>query len=406
MRVKFSMTFEHLSEIVESTPSRIVLLVMDGLGGLRDPATGKSEMETARTPNMDALAAESALGLTDPVMAGITPGSGPGHLALFGYDPLKYLIKRGVMEALGIGLKLRPEEIAVRGNFCTLDAQGNVVDRRAGRIPSAESAPLCEVLDRIELEGAEVSVHSVKDHRYAAIFRGDGLSHDVSDTDSGKTGSPPLEVRPLSPGAKKMATVANEFSAKARQALAGRSTANMALLRGFSGMPDVPSITELYKLKAAAIATYPMYRGLAQIVGMDLLETGTTLGDELDTMAQHWDSYDFFFVHYKATDAAGEDGNFDAKVKALEEVDSYIPRLREMQPEVIMIGGDHSTPSVMGGHSWHPVPFLLHSAYCGPDGVAKFSERTCSQGSLGRFPAQHALMLAMANALKLAKFGA
>ena len=400
------MNIEMISEISHATPSKIVLLVMDGLGGLPSPETGKSEMETARTPNLDALAAESILGLTDPVMAGITPGSGPGHLALFGYDPVKYLIKRGVMEAMGIGLDLKPGEIATRGNFCTLDANGLVADRRAGRIPSEESAPLCELLDRIELDGAELSVYPLKDHRCAAVFRGEGLSDDVSDSDPLRAGVPPLEVRPLAPGAEKTARVANEFSEKAREALAGQSKANMALLRGFSGLQDVPSMTEIFKLKPAAIATYPMYRGLAKIVGMDVLQTGTTLGDELDTMAQHIDGYDFFFLHVKALDAAGEDGDFAAKVRALEEVDPYIPRLREMNSDVIMVAGDHSTPAVVGAHSWHPVPFMLHSAYCGADGIAEFSERACARGSLGRFPAQQALLLAMANALKLLKFGA
>ena len=400
------MTFEHITEIAQATPTKIVLLVIDGLGGLRNPKTGKSELETASTPNLDALAAESVLGLTDPVMTGVTPGSGPGHLALFGYDPIKYPIKRGVMEALGISLDLQPGEIAARGNFCTLDDDGLVTDRRAGRIPTEESAPLCQLLDKMELDGAAVSVHPVRDHRYAAVFQGEGLSEDVSDTDPQKTGLAPLEVRALSPGAERMARVANQFSRQAREALAGRDRANMALLRGFSGLPEVPSMTELFKLKPTSIATYPMYRGLAQIVGMDVLQTGTTLGDELDTMAQNLGRYDFFFLHVKAADAAGEDGDFGAKVKALAEVDPYIPRLREMKPDVIMVAGDHSTPAILGGHSWHPVPFLLHSAYSGADGVAEFSEQSCARGSLGRFPAHQALLLAMANALKLSKFGA
>ncbi|MCL0101530.1 2,3-bisphosphoglycerate-independent phosphoglycerate mutase [Dehalococcoidia bacterium] len=400
------MTFEHMADISLETPSKILLLVIDGLGGLRDPKTGKSEMETANIPNLDALAAESALGLTDPVMAGITPGSGPGHLALFGYDPVGYLIKRGVMEALGSGLDLQPGEIAARGNFCTMDEQGLVVDRRAGRIPSEQSAPLCELLNAIELADADVSVHQVKDHRYAAIFRGQGLTDNVSDTDSGRADMAPQEVHALAPGAEKMARAANEFTTKARTILANQPVANMALLRGFSGLPNVPSMTDLFKLNPVAIASYPMYRGLAQIVGMDVLPTGTTLGDELDTVESCYDKYDFFFVHVKAADAAGEDGNFAAKVKAIEDVDPYIPRLRSINPDVLMVAGDHSTPSLLAAHSWHPVPFLLNSPYSGADGLAEFSEQSCARGSLGRFPAQQALVLAMANALKLTKFGA
>ena len=396
-----------LDGIAEATPSKIVLVVIDGLGGVRDPQRGVSEMDAARTPNLDALAAESSLGVTDPVMPGITPGSGPGHLSLFGYDPVECLIKRGAMEALGIGLDLQPGEIAARGNFCTIDSNGRGVDRRAGRPPTEETAPLCAVLDHMDLEGAEVSVYPVRDHRYAAVFRGDGLDGDVSDTDPLKTGLSPAESVAITPAAAAMARVANQFSRQAKQALAGRSPANMALLRGFSGLPHLPSMSQRFKLTPAAIAVYPMYRGLARIVGMDLLESeGQTLGDELDTAAKNWGKYDFFFIHVKGTDAAGEDGDFERKARALEDVDRYIPKLRDLEPDAIMIAGDHSTPSVLSAHSWHPVPFLLHSRYCQHEGVAEFTERSCSRGLLGRFPAQQALGLGMANALKLAKFGA
>lgn len=401
------MIFPYLKDIAEPTPSRIVLLVIDGLGGLRHPVTRKSELETARLPNFSALAAESALGLTDPVMPGITSGSGPGHLALFGYDPVEYIIKRGAMEALGIGLDLKPGEVAARGNFCTVDSSGQITDRRAGRIPTEESAPLAEMLNKIKVAGVQVSVYPVKDHRYAAVFRGDGLSDEVSDTDPGKAGVAPLDVRPLAPAAQKMARAANEFSRQAREILRGQPRANMALLRGFSALPNVPPMGETYRLKPAAIAIYPMYRGLARIVGMDLLETkGTSLDDELTTAEQHWDKYDFFFVHVKPADAAGEDGDFDKKVKVLENIDTYVPRLRALKPDVLMVAGDHSTPAVVGAHSWHPVPFLLHARYCGASGVAEFTERACAQGMLGRFPAKNALLLGMANALKLSKFGA
>ena len=400
------MPFEYITEIAEVTPSRIVLLVVDGLGGLPHPKTGRSELEMAHIPNLDALAAVSVLGLTDPVLTGITPGSGPGHQALFGYDPVKHMIKRGVMEALGIGLTLQEGEIAARGNFCTLDSAGRMIDRRAGRIPTEESTPLCHLLDSIEVAGAELSVYPVKDHRFVAVFRGDGLNDDLSESDPPRAGLPPLVMRALSPGAEKLARIANEFCEKARGALAGRSVANMVFLRGFSQLPHVPSMTERLKLHPAAIAAYPMYRGLARIVGMEILDAGATLQDEFDALARHFQDYDFLFIHFKAADAAGEDGDFEAKVRALEEVDQYIPKLRALKPEVIMVAGDHSTPAVLAGHSWHPVPFLLHSAYCRPDGIGEFSEKACARGTLGRFPAQQALLLAMANALKLTKFGA
>ena len=400
------MNMDLISELVETTPSKIVLLVADGLGGLRDPSTGKSELEAAHTPNLDALAAKSTLGLTYPVAPGITPGSGPGHLGLFGYDPERFLIKRGVMEALGIGLDLGPGEVATRGNFCTLDAQGNIADRRAGRIPSLESAPLVNLLNDIEVQGVEIAVYPVKDHRFVAIFKGEGLADDVSESDPQKLGVPPRPFEALSTGSERMAKIAGDFAAQARQALSGRDRANGVLLRGFSHYPDIPSMAELYRLTPAAIATYPMYRGLAKIVGMTLLETGSTLDDELATLAAHWDRHDYFFVHFKPTDAAGEDGDFDKKARALEEFDTAIPRVLDLGPDVLMVGGDHATPSALAAHSWHPVPFLLHSQYSGVDGIAEFSERSCGQGSLGRFPAMEGMVLAMANALKLAKFGA
>ena len=310
------------------------------------------------------------------------------------------------MEALGIGLDVQPDEIAVRGNFCTLDGRGNIADRRAGRIPSEESQPLVETLDRITVDGAKVRAYAVRDHRFVLVFSGDGLEEGVTESDPQKTGLPPLEIRPLSPGAEKMARIANEFIADAREALAGRDLANMVLLRGFSNPPEVVSMAERFLLNPAAIATYPMYRGLSKIVGMKILETGTTILDEMETLAEHRADHDFFFVHFKPADAAGEDGDFAKKVRALEEFDTGIPALREIDPDVIMVAGDHSTPSILGGHSWHPVPYLLHSRYAGADGVARFDERACAGGSLGRFPAQQVLMLGMANALKLRKFGA
>ncbi|MSQ25911.1 MAG: 2,3-bisphosphoglycerate-independent phosphoglycerate mutase [Dehalococcoidia bacterium] len=400
------MSFIHVTEIAESTPTKIVLLVADGLGGLAHPETGLSELETARLPNLNALAAKSVLGLTVPVHAGVTPGSGPGHLSLFGYDPLEYPIKRGIMEALGVGIPVRAGEIAARGNFCTVDGHGVVADRRAGRLPSEQSEPLCALLNKITVSGAEVAVHPVKDHRFVAVFHGEGLSDEVTETDPGKVGVAPVAVRATAAAGEKMARIANEFAAKAKQALAGRSPANMVLVRGFSGAPTVPSMMERFKLKPAAIASYPMYRGLAQIVGMDVLRTGNTMDAEIETLREQWGKYDFFFVHYKHADAAGEDGDFPKKVRVLEEFDSYLPKVLALKPDVLMVAGDHSTPAVMGGHSWHPVPFLLHARLAGADGVAGFNERTCARGSLGRFPAKDSLMLAMACALKLVKYGA
>ena len=387
------------------SPSKIVMLVADGLGGVPHPDTRKTELEMAHLPNLDALAWESACGLTIPILPGITPGSGPGHLALFGYDPLKYFIGRGVLEALGIGLELRRGEIAVRGNFCTVDGKGLVTNRRAGRIPTEQSAPLCRRLDSIQIPGVGLSVYPVKDHRFVLVLRGEGLDDRVNETDPQQTGVPPFEVSPQAAEAGKTADALNRFVEKAREALQDEERDNMVLLRGISLLPHLPSMGEVYKLTPAAIAAYPMYRGLAQVMGMRVVPTGSTFKDEVETLRESFDEHDFFFVHYKPTDATGEDGDFSAKVKALEEFDSLVPEVRELKPDVLMVAGDHATPSLLAKHSWHPVPFLLHSRWTLGEGVEGFSERSCAGGSLGTFPAMQIMLLALSHADKLAKFG-
>ncbi len=399
--------FELIRSLSRSTPSKIVMLVIDGLGGLPHPDTGKTELETASTPNLDALASRSICGLSEPVGPGITPGSGPGHLALFGYDPVACLIGRGVLEATGVDFDLKPGDVAARGNFCTVDDMGRIVDRRAGRIVTEKSATLTRLLDGAVIDGVRVIVQPVKDHRFIAVFRGDNISPDVTDSDPEQEGVPPKPIEALTPQAERMAAIANKFAGHARKVLADKHPANMVLLRGFSVRPDFPSMTEIYNLKPAAIATYPMYRGLARLVGMDVLKTGASLDEELATLHQSYVKYDFFFIHVKATDAAGEDGDFARKVKVLEEVDRAMPALLELKPDVVVVTGDHSTPARLEGHSWHPVPLLIFSAYCRPDSVQAFSESDCATGALGgRFPATEIMPLAMANALKLTKFGA
>ncbi len=397
--------FSHIRDICQPTSSKIVLLVVDGLGGYPGPNTGKSELEVASLPNLDALARESAAGLTTPVLPGVTPGSGPGHMALFGYDPVKYLMGRGVLEAIGIGVDLKDGEIAARGNLCTVDGQGILVDRRAGRIPTAESEPLAKLLDQIEVPDVTVSVYPVREHRFVVVFAGEGLGESVTETDPQTTGSAPLDPESLSEGSAVTARVARAFIGQARRVLGDREVANMVLLRGFSRLPDLPDMGKAYKLTPAAIAAYPMYRGLAQLVGMEVLQTGATFDDELDTLEQNLGGHDFFFLHYKPADSAGEDGDFDAKVAALEALDARIPRLRALGADTLVVAGDHSTPAVMGNHSWHPVPLLVHSGLTKGDGVEGFSERQCAAGSLGRLPATSVMMLALAHAGKLAKFG-
>ena len=398
--------FEHMKKISRTSPSKIVFLIIDGVGGLPHPESGKTELESARKPNLSRIARDSLCGLIDPISPGITPGSAPGHLAIFGYDPIKYSIGRGVVEALGIDLELKPDDIAARGNFCTVDDRGIIIDRRAGRVPTDKSTELCRSLNNIAINGAEISVLPVKEHRFVLILRGEALSPELADSDPQQAGLAPKKIEALSPQAQRTAEIANEFVSQARSLLQGETPANMVLLRGFSRRPDIPSIPEIYKLKPAAIATYPMYRGLARVVGMQMLPSGESMTEQLNSLHRYYTDYDFFFIHFKNTDARGEDGNFRAKVQAIEELDDALPSLLSLDPEVLIITGDHSTPATLAMHSWHPVPFMLRSRWCRPDNVTEFSEKACLAGGMGRFPATEIMPLAMANALKLDKFGA
>ena len=395
-----------LRSLAQPGTAKIILCSLDGLGGLPRPGTGKSELETARIPNLHALASRSACGLLRHVGPGITPGSGPGHLGLFGYDPLQHPVGRGVLEALGIDFHLKPGDVAARGNFCTVDGQGRITDRRAGRISTELCVKLCEKLRTITVDGAEIVIEPVKEHRFVLILRGDGLSGAVSETDPQALGVPPLPARALEPAAARSAAAVNEFVERARPLLRDAAPANMMLLRGFDRQPDIPLFPETFRLRAAAVAAYPMYRGLARLVGMDVLDTGPTFADEIATLARHWDRYDFFFLHYKDTDKAGEDGDFDAKVVALERFDARLPDILALRPDVLAVSGDHSTPSILAAHGWQPVPALVASAYCGADHVSRFTERDCSGGALGLVPAQDLMPVLMANALRFAKYGA
>jgi 2,3-bisphosphoglycerate-independent phosphoglycerate mutase len=393
-------------ELQQPSDSKIVMLVADGLGGLPMTTGGKTELETARTPNLDALAMHGVQGASIPVIPGIAPGSGPGHLALFGYDPLVYLIGRGALEATGIGLVLQPGDVAARGNYCTLDAAGNISDRRAGRISSEESAPLAIKLRQVKIPGVEVIVEPVKEHRFVVVFRGTGLGGSVKDTDPQRTGVPPLAAHGLDAASEKTAAIANEFVKQATQILKNETKANGLTLRGFSARPNMATYQEVYGLRAAAIAVYPMYKGLASLVGMDIVGKAQSLQEQVDTLKANWDNYDFFFLHYKYTDSTGEDGNFDAKVKRIEELDAILPQISALKPNVLIVTGDHSTPSYLKSHSWHPVPTLLVSDCCRPDGLTSFNESTCIRGGLGHFQAKYLMSLALANAGRLGKYGA
>ena len=393
-------------ELAEQAASKIVMLVADGLGGLPLEPGGKTELETAATPNHDRLAARGTSGSSIPVLPGITPGSGPGHLGLFGYDPLEFKIGRGALEATGIGFELGPDDVAARGNFCTLDAAGLIADRRAGRIASEESFKVVERLQAVKIPGVETFVRPVKEHRFVVVFRGQGLDGGVADTDPQAVGVAPLDPQPVVSAAARTAEVAKEFVRQARAILADEPKANGMVLRGFAAKPQLPGYAELYGLRAAAIAVYPMYKGLAQLAGMKLVGKAQSLDEQIDELARHWEEFDFFFLHFKYTDSTGEDGNFAEKVRRIEELDRALPRIEALRPDVLVVTGDHSTPSRLKSHSWHPVPTLLVADTCRPDGLGAFSEKDCLRGGFGIFPAKHLMLLAMAHAGRFGKFGA
>ena len=400
------MEWEDLArELSQQTDTKIVLLVMDGVGGL--PADGKSELEAARKPNLDGLAKAGICGVSDPVMMGITPGSGPAHLALFGYDPLKFHLGRGILEALGSGVEVGRNDLVARGNFATVQG-GLVVDRRAGRIPTEENARICAYLNEHlpQRQGVEVRVFPGKEHRFVARFTAEGLADALSDADPQKEGRAPVPTTPLAPEAAKASGLVNLFMDDVAAVLKDEPKANAALLRGFSKFPSIPTMQALFKLRPAAIANYPMYKGLAKLLGMDVLAVGGETADLFEALEKNWDEHDFFYVHYKRTDSTGEDGNMSAKVAAIEALDPFLPRITALKPNVLVVTSDHSTPSALKGHSWHPNPFLLVAGTAGVDDVAAFTERACAKGYLGRFRSISAMPLMLAHALKLQKYGA
>jgi 2,3-bisphosphoglycerate-independent phosphoglycerate mutase len=393
-------------DLAMKSGSKIVLLVLDGLGGLPREPGGATELETARTPNLDALAARSECGLHLPIGFGITPGSAPGHFSLFGYDPLAYPIGRGVVAAMGIGFPMQAGDVAARLNFATLDAAGAIADRRAGRIPTEKCAELCGLLKAVKIKGVEVFVQPVKDYRAVVVFRGKGLSDAVADTDPQASGVPPLDPVAADEKARHTAEVAKEFVAQARKILASQTPANGVLLRGFAEQPHIPSMKDLYALDPLAVAVYPDYKGVARLVGMEVVEDLADLDAQAKALAAGWAAHDFFFVHHKYTDSRGEDGDFDAKVKEIEKVDAFLPRILELKPDVIIVTGDHSTPAVAKAHTAHPVPFLVNAAWVRPDGVKKFGERECARGTWGIVPGTVLMRIALSLAGKLKKYGA
>ncbi|MDQ4109424.1 MAG: 2,3-bisphosphoglycerate-independent phosphoglycerate mutase [Actinomycetota bacterium] len=392
-----------LTSLVTGTGSRILLIVIDGLGGMADTEHG-TELEEAATPNLDRLAQEGVTGLLETVGPGITPGSGPGHLALFGYDPLEFVLGRGALSAAGLGVELHAGDVAARGNLCTLDAAGNVADRRAGRIFDEEAR---RVVARLSSGVQGVEFHHEKGHRLLVVFRGDGLDTRIGDTDPQATGVPPLDPTPLDPAATPTAELVAAKLSEVHRVLAGEPAANALLLRGFDTHRDLPRFRDRTGLRGAALAVYPMYRGIARLLGFDILGPPSDLTDQVRLLEKHREEADFFFVHDKDADAAGEDGDRAAKIAAIERVDDAVPDLASaLEPGVIAVTGDHSTPSQMAAHSWHPVPVVVHGAHCGRDDTDRFGERWCRTGGLGLHPSMELLPILMSNAGRLAKYGA
>jgi len=394
----------------EKLGKKMVLLVADGIGGLPAEPGGPTELEAADTPNLDRLAQRGVLGSMTMVAPGITPGSGPGHLALFGYDPVKCLIGRGALEATGVGFELESSDVAIRCNFCTIDERGIIIDRRAGRIPTEQSSKIVEELaQKVSIPGVELFVRPVKEHRFLVVFRGEGLGDRVRDTDPGQEGRPSFSPQVLDPNdaaSRRTAEVATEFLNQAKPVLAKQEKANWMTMRGFACRPNLPSYYERYKLRAAAVAVYPMYKGLARLAGMTIEGQPATLEEEIDVLEQIWDRYDFFFVHFKYTDSRGEDGNFSEKVRMIEQFDGVIPRVEALRPDVLVVTGDHSTPARLRSHSWHPVPVLLVADACRPDRCKTFGEGEALCGGLGHFEAKYLMPLMLAHAQWLKKFGA
>ncbi len=395
-----------LTPLIQSADTKIVLVVMDGLGGFADAEHG-TELEEATTPNLDQLVSEGVAGLAEPVGPGITPGSGPGHLGLFGYDPERFELGRGALSAAGLDFELHAGDVAARGNLATLGPDGTISDRRAGRIPDDEARVVVDLLQReVSIDGVEVFFRHEREHRVLVALRGPGLDPNLSDTDPQRTGVAPLAPSALEPEAKRTADLFVELDAQVRRILADQPKANVVLLRGFDTHRELPSFADRYGLRAAAIAIYPMYRGIARLLGMDVLGRPANLDEQLATVRDAWDDYDYFFVHHKYTDSAGEDGDRARKIAAIEALDAVVPALRALGPDVIAVSGDHSTPSQMAAHSWHPVPVLLWSARCGRDDVSQFGERWCLRGGLGIRPMKDLMAFMLANADRLQKYGA
>jgi len=395
--------------LAEKDGGKIVYVILDGLGGLPNSEKGGTELQVAATPNLDRLAQESSCGTLEMVGPGITPGSGPGHLALFGYDPIRYNLGRGILSALGIDFQLQKGDVAARINFATLDQEGNVMDRRAGRIDTETNQRLCKKVKDALDHGTEeeLFLETVSEHRALLVLRGAELGGKIKDTDPQQTGAPPLEPEPLDDDSRQTADMVRSFIRQTRETLSDEEQANMVLLRGFDQYHPFPSLKQRFGLKGVCIAEYPMYRGVCRLLGMEVPPPPEGIESSFDALnSLYGQDYDFYFLHVKKTDSTGEDGDFDGKVQVIQSVDRLMPGVANLARDVLVVSADHSTPSLMKSHSWHPVPVILRAPFCRFDQVASFDEISCSQGILGIRPGMHLMGLALAHAGRLKKYGA
>jgi 2,3-bisphosphoglycerate-independent phosphoglycerate mutase len=394
-----------LTPLLRDNHARIVLVVADGLGGYRD-ADHDTELAEASTPHLDALAAAGSTGLVDPVSPGITVGSGPGHLALFGYDPQEHDLGRGVLAALGVGFDLQAGDVAARGNLATVDPDGIVTDRRAGRIADEDARKLVDRLnDHVSVDGVQVFFRHIAEHRVLVVLRGEGLDPRLADTDPQETGVPARQPHARHPEAEHTARVVGELDEAMRGALQGER-ANALLLRGFDTVHELPSMGDRYGVRPATVAIYPMYRGVAQLVGMNVLPKPSDLRGQLAAMRSDWPTYDYWFLHHKKPDTAGHDGDRPAKVAGIEALDEVIPELMDLNPDVLVVTGDHSSPTQLSAHSWHPVPVVMWGPRVGRDDTTSFNEHAALRGALGRRPTMALMPEMLAAAGRLEKYGA
>ena len=382
---------------------KVVLVIIDGLGDrpiseLKD----QTPLEAANTPNLDYFATNGITGIMNAIDVGIRPGSDTSHLAIFGYDPETHYTGRGIFEAAGIGMELKKGDIALRGNFATVTEDLIIVDRRAGRIENVSK--LADALNGMKIDGVRFFVKAGVMHRAGVVLRGSNLSHMVSDNDPHEVGVKVKQVKALdnTEEAKFTASVINKFLEEAHKILKEHEVnkkrrkerlleANYILLRGASKLTHFEPFEKKYKLKACCIAGAGLYKGIAKVLGMDVLQvkgaTGTANTDinaKFIAAKKALAKYDFVFVHIKYADNYAEDGNVFGKLKFIEKIDDALIHLIGIKDTLIVITADHSTPCKLKAHSGDPVPIVMFGEGVRTDKVKEFNERSCMQGGLGR----------------------